>query len=107
MTGDYDRYRAALRGEPLPAALVDLDALEHNVDALVAPVRAAGKTVRVASKSVRCVALLRAILARGGAAVRGLMAFSPEDAVYICAQFGIDVRSGRPCSSSSASTPRE
>jgi D-serine deaminase-like pyridoxal phosphate-dependent protein len=91
VTGDYDRYRAALRGEPLPAALVDLDALQHNVDALVAPVRAAGKTVRVASKSVRCVALLRAILDRGGAAVRGIMAFSPEEACFLAAEGFSDI----------------
>ena len=78
----YRRYREALRGEPLPLAAVDLDALERNVDtARRARARARGKTLRVASKSVRCVALLRAIVARGGAAVRGVMAFSPGGGV--------------------------
>ena len=82
----YERYRAALRAEPLPAALIDLDALERNVDAVVAPVRGTGKTLRVASKSVRCVALLRRIAERGGAAVRGVMAFSPAEASYLAGE---------------------
>jgi D-serine deaminase-like pyridoxal phosphate-dependent protein len=88
---EYHRYREAIRGEALPLALVDLDALERNVDALVAPVRARGKTLRVASKSVRCAALLRAILARGGAAMRGVMAFSPAEACFLAGEGFADV----------------
>jgi D-serine deaminase-like pyridoxal phosphate-dependent protein len=79
----YRRYRAAVSGEPLPVALVDLDALERNVDTLVAPVRRAGKTLRIASKSVRCAEILRRIAARGGGAIRGVMAFSPAEAGYL------------------------
>jgi D-serine deaminase-like pyridoxal phosphate-dependent protein len=79
----YRRYRDALRDEPLPVALVDLDALERNVDAVVTPVRERGKTVRVASESVRCPGLLRRIAARGGAAVRGVMAYSPSEACFL------------------------
>jgi D-serine deaminase-like pyridoxal phosphate-dependent protein len=82
----YDRYREALRGEPLPLAAVDLEALESNVDAVVGPVRAAGKTVRVASKSVRCPALIRAIMERGGSAVRGIMAYSPAEACFLAGE---------------------
>jgi D-serine deaminase-like pyridoxal phosphate-dependent protein len=91
VSDDYARYRRALGDAPLPAALVDLDALERNVDALVAPVRAAGKTLRVASKSVRCVELLRRIVARGGDAVRGVMAFSAAEASYLVAEGFPDV----------------
>jgi D-serine deaminase-like pyridoxal phosphate-dependent protein len=87
----YARYRDAVRGEPLPLALVDLDALEHNVDTLVAPVRAAKKTLRVASKSVRSVDLLRRIVARGGETVRGLMAFSAAEAAYLVGEGFRDV----------------
>jgi len=87
----YRRYREALRGEPLPVAAVDLDALEHNVDAIVSAARHAGKPVRVASKSVRCVALLRAIAERGGAAVRGVMAFSPLEACYLAGEGFADI----------------
>jgi D-serine deaminase-like pyridoxal phosphate-dependent protein len=82
----YRRYHDAVRGEPLPVAVVDLDALEQNVDTLVAPVRRAGKTLRVASKSVRCVELLRRIVARGGGTVRGVMAYSPAEASFLAGE---------------------
>jgi D-serine deaminase-like pyridoxal phosphate-dependent protein len=79
----YERYVAAIGGEALPVALVDLDALDHNIDALVVPVRKRAKTLRVASKSIRCVELLRYILRRGGDAVSGLMAYSPAEAHFL------------------------
>jgi D-serine deaminase-like pyridoxal phosphate-dependent protein len=82
----YDRFRRALDGEPLPLAIVDLDALDHNLEALVAPARASGKTLRIASKSLRCPALFRYLLDRGGATLRGLMAYSCAEARYLAAQ---------------------
>jgi D-serine deaminase-like pyridoxal phosphate-dependent protein len=87
----YARYRAAVQAERLPLALVDLDALDHNVDAVLAPVRASHKTLRVASKSVRSVDLLRRIVQRGGAAVRGLMAYSAEEAHFLAGEGFTDV----------------
>lgn len=87
----YQRYRHALGDEPLPCAAVDLDALERNVDTLVAPARRAGKTLRVATKSVRSVELLRRIVARGGEAVRGVMAYAPAEAAYLVAEGFRDV----------------
>jgi D-serine deaminase-like pyridoxal phosphate-dependent protein len=79
----YQRYRAALRYEPLPLAFVDLDAVDKNVDTLLAPVRRTGKTMRVATKSIRCVELIRYIVKRGGSAVRGLMAYCPDEARHL------------------------
>ncbi len=79
----YQRYRAALRYEPLPLAFVDLDSVDENVETLLAPVRRSGKTLRVATKSIRCVELIRYIVKRGGSAVRGLMAYSPDEARYL------------------------
>src|SRR3954470_25051008 len=79
----YARYRAAIRGEALPLAIVDLDALDQNLETLVAPVRASGKTLRIASKSVRCVEILRYLIEKGGPAMRGLMAYSPVEAHYL------------------------
>lgn len=78
----WPRYRAALGAEPLPAALVDLDALEHNIERLIAPIRGAGKRVRLASKSVRCPALLAHIAARAGEAVIGYMTYSAAETAY-------------------------
>lgn len=83
LTGLYHRYRAALRYEPLPLAFVDLDAVDANIDMLLAPVRRTGKTMRIATKSIRCVELIRYIVKRGGIAVRGLMAYCPEEARHL------------------------
>lgn len=53
----WERFRHALVDEPLPAALVDLDAFDANRARLHA---AAGKKpVRVATKSIRCPELVR------------------------------------------------
>lgn len=79
----YQRYRAALRYEPLPLAFVDLDAVDENIETLLAPVRRSGKTLRIATKSIRCLELIRYIVKRGGSAVRGLMAYSTDEARYV------------------------
>lgn len=83
---DYERYRRAIAGHSLPVALVDLDALEKNLEHLCAPVRAAGKTLRIASKSVRCLELLRHVLRRGAPTVRGVMAFSCAEARWLASE---------------------
>jgi D-serine deaminase-like pyridoxal phosphate-dependent protein len=82
----YQSYTRAIAGEPLPTALVDLDAFEANVDQLVAPVRAAGKRFRLATKSVRCPVLLKAIVARAGACARGLMTYSAAETAYLAGE---------------------
>ena len=79
----WEGFQRALRGERLPAALVDLDALDRNVDRLVRALGENDKTLRVASKSVRHVGLLRRILERGGPRVRGLMCFTLEEACFL------------------------
>ena len=82
----WERYRRALAGQPLPAAVVDLDALERNIDRLVGQARAGGKTLRVASKSVRCPELLRRIQRRGGDTVAGLMTYSAAETAWLFEQ---------------------
>jgi D-serine deaminase-like pyridoxal phosphate-dependent protein len=71
----------AIAGERLPCAVVDLDAVDRNVDRIRALLR--GKTCRVASKSIRHVGLLRRILERGGPDFAGLMCFTAEEAVHL------------------------
>ncbi|HJL16538.1 MAG TPA: alanine racemase [Sandaracinaceae bacterium LLY-WYZ-13_1] len=80
---DWNGFSRALRGRRLPAALVDLDALDRNVDRLARAVAAPDKSLRVASKSVRHVGLLRRILERGGERFRGLMCFTLEEAAFL------------------------
>lgn len=84
--GSYQRYSRAIHGERLPLALVDMDAVDRNIETVVAPVRRAGKTLRLATKSVRCTALIRYILDRGGGTIRGLMSYAVEEAALLLEQ---------------------
>ncbi len=76
----------ALEGAALPAAFVELDALEANVDRLVAPIRAAGKRLRIATKSVRCPALMRRIAERAGDVVIGYMTASAAETAFYASE---------------------
>lgn len=60
----YDRYARLLEGEPLPSAIVDLDAVDANIETLAAPLRAAGKAMRIATKSIRCPELINLVHAK-------------------------------------------
>lgn len=82
----FARYRAAIGQEALPCALVDLEAFDDNLDRLLSPVRAHGKTLRPATKSIRVPALLRRVLERGGAAVRGLMTYGAAETLFLAEQ---------------------
>jgi D-serine deaminase-like pyridoxal phosphate-dependent protein len=78
----WQRYRAALGAEPLPAALVDLDAFERNIDRLLAVARASGKRVRFATKSVRCPDLVDRLVARAGDSAGGLMTYTADETAF-------------------------
>lgn len=82
----WQRYRGLLDGETLPAALVDLDALDANVARLVGPVRAAKKKVRIATKSIRSPALLRSIATAAGDAVVGLMTYTAAETAFLASE---------------------
>ncbi len=79
----YRRFAQLIEAEPLPTALVDLDALDRNIDVLVSPVRLANKTLRIASKSIRCPDLLSYIADRAGKTVRGIMCYAPREAHFL------------------------
>ncbi len=81
----YDSYRAAVAGRPLPLALVDLDALEANVDALSRTL-AGRKPMRVATKSIRSTELVRRIVDRLGDAAGGLMTYTAQESALLHAQ---------------------
>src|SRR5690606_20285073 len=78
----YDQFIRLLTGEPLPCALLDLDALEHNLDILLERL-APGVTLRLATKSIRHTGVLRRLIARAGHRVRGLMCFTPTEAEWL------------------------
>lgn len=72
-----------LKDEALPALLVDLDAFDQNVRAARNKAAAARKTLRVATKSVRNVSLIQRALELGAPELRGLLAFSVDEAVLL------------------------
>jgi D-serine deaminase-like pyridoxal phosphate-dependent protein len=83
----YARLKHAIAGQRLPLALVDLDALEANVDALAEKVRGSGKRLRVASKSIRAPALLRRVLERLGPELAGgVMTYDAAETAFLFAQ---------------------
>lgn len=76
----WERYERACADLEAPFALVDLDAMWANGDAMLA--RAHGKPIRVASKSVRCRPLLERILARDPR-LRGAMTFTLAETLWL------------------------
>ena len=82
----HRRYARAIEGERLPCAIIDLDAVDSNVDVLAAPVRRQRKTLRVASKSLRCPALLRHVMKRGGDTMRGVMTYDAQETAFLVEQ---------------------
>jgi D-serine deaminase-like pyridoxal phosphate-dependent protein len=83
---DYSYYRQALAGQRLPAAFIDLDCLDANLDSLRQ--RADGLPIRLVTKSVRSVAIIRRVLA-AGPFMRGLLCYSPAEAAWL-AGLGFD-----------------
>jgi D-serine deaminase-like pyridoxal phosphate-dependent protein len=90
-SSQWERLRRAVSGHALPLALVDLDALEANVERLTAPARAAGKRVRIATKSVRCPALIKHIGDVAGDVVAGAMAYAATECPLLVAHGVSDI----------------
>jgi D-serine deaminase-like pyridoxal phosphate-dependent protein len=78
----WQRYRALLATEPLPSALIDLDALEANTRALTRPLQGTGKTLRLATKSVRCPDVVARVRLTAGSVVKGLMTYTASETSF-------------------------
>jgi D-serine deaminase-like pyridoxal phosphate-dependent protein len=89
----YDYYKGALAGARLPAAFVDLDALDANLAGL--RTRTGGLPIRLVTKSIRSVAILRRVLA-SGPSFQGLMCYSPAEAAWLATQGFDDLLVGYP-----------
>src|SRR5690349_12352453 len=91
---DYQYYKRAFQGLPMPFAFVDLDLLRCNIRQTVA--RAGGKRVRIASKSIRSLPLIELIL-ESDAAFQGVMCFSAPEAAWLSRRGLDDLLIGYPC----------
>lgn len=85
MHPDHQRYTRALAGHRLPAAFVDLDAFDANVDHARAALGARPLRLRVGSKSLRCVALLQRARDRLGDRFGGLLCYAAPEAQHLAA----------------------
>lgn len=66
--------------ERLPAAVVDLDALDTNIARVKAHLHS--KALRIATKSIRCPALVEYIAAQLGSQCAGLMTYHAEETLF-------------------------
>lgn len=82
----YSNYSKILKGERLPALLLDYDLLNNNIEDIIK--RAHGKKIRLASKSVRSVPILKRLI-KDYPEFQGILAFSIEEAVFL-AEKGLD-----------------
>ncbi len=85
---EWQRFRRALENEDLPAALLDLDALEHNARVVIGALRPSQR-LRIASKSIRVPAVLERLQALGRGQFVGLMTWSAHETRAL-AQRGFD-----------------
>jgi len=83
---DYQALTAALAGQALPAAILDLDRLDANAASLLA--RAKGIPIRLGTKSIRCTEVLRRLLVPGSG-FQGLLCYSGREAAWL-ASIGFD-----------------
>ena len=72
----------------LPAAFVDLEAFDQNVQRVAETLKGLPFTVRVATKSIRVPELIKRVL-DFGAPYKGLMCYSAEEALFL-SQHGFD-----------------
>jgi D-serine deaminase-like pyridoxal phosphate-dependent protein len=87
--GAWQRWRRVLEHEALPAAVVDLDALDRNLALLLDTMGDGPIVMRPASKSVRVPWLLRYLLDHGGGRLRGLMTYAAGETALL-AREGFD-----------------
>ena len=67
----------------MPAAFVNMDALDENIRRILGIISGSGKTLRIASKSVRCAGLIKYIQEKGGPSFKGLMCYTVEEAAFL------------------------
>ncbi len=89
----YDSWRSLLLDERLPAALVDLDAVDRNLARLLARL-ADGPTLRIASKSLRVPGILERLLE--SERVAGVMTYAADELLLLADRGITDLLAGYP-----------
>jgi D-serine deaminase-like pyridoxal phosphate-dependent protein len=76
-------WNELLRNHALPAAVVDLDRFDENLERIRAQAEKSGKTIRIASKSIRVPFLMNRILEKGRGVFQGLLTYSTAETVFL------------------------
>jgi len=80
---NYEAIKKMLTGRDLPAMLVNMDCLDHNILQVKKVAEESGKNIRIASKSIRVPHLISYILEKGGSFFKGIMCYSVKEAEYL------------------------
>ena len=93
----YEELSRTIKGERLPAVIVDLDAFDRNVFAVAAIARKRSQPphIRVATKSLRVPELISRVL-KSGAPYQGLMCYSADEAGFLASLGHDDLMIGYP-----------
>ena len=78
----FAHFQALLHDHPLPCALVDLDALERNLAAMLHPIAANNLKMRIATKSLRVPALVEHCVKLAGDHCAGLMTYCAAETLF-------------------------
>lgn len=85
---DYQAWENMFKNVKLPAAIVDLDAIDHNLKLLNNLVYPTHQTIRLATKSIRVTELMHRAFKKGP--FKGVMCYSVEEAKMLFYQEGIN-----------------
>ncbi|MBR7554952.1 amino acid deaminase/aldolase [Allobacillus sp. SKP8-2] len=82
------------KGLSLPALFLNVNAFDENCQMIAN--KSNGKTVRIATKSIRSIPVLQRIL-DSSPVFKGLLCYSPDEAVYLAEAGFDDIMIGYPC----------
>jgi D-serine deaminase-like pyridoxal phosphate-dependent protein len=80
---DYTTLKTLISRESLPAMIVDLDCLDHNIETISKKINPYGKNIRIATKSIRVPDIIRYIQKKGGDRFNSLMCYSLKEAEFL------------------------
>lgn len=92
-TPNYKYYCEVFKNTSKPFAFTDIDLLNENIRQILQ--RAGDKKIRIASKSIRCRAIFEHVFA-ASKQFQGIMAFHPQEAVWLSEQGFDDILMGYP-----------
>lgn len=85
---DFSQMDKLLSQATFPAAFLDLDAFDHNIELFKNSLIGKNRSLRICSKSLRCGKLIQRIL-ESGDVFNGVLSYSSSDAVFLADKYGV------------------